>query len=272
MLRLTARNAVQMIKITGFLQQESIQFPVNRFGRKYVGLFCLIAPILFGGTASGKPDISAMCDSSAQHAATATGVPVSVLRAISLTETGRKSGGQFRPWPWTVNMEGKGVWFDNEDEARAYVYKHYKRGARSFDVGCFQLNYKWHGSAFSSIEEMFDPTENSLYAARFLLDLYRELGSWPDAAGAYHSRTPKYANKYKKRFNTIFARLNTETEMPVPAPDVTQVAALPEQPKTAVIRVNRFPLLLGGTGPANKLGSLMPIDTGVGVRPLIEGG
>ena len=87
-------------------------------------------------------------------------------------------------------MKGTGLWFETEDAARAYVYEHFKRGARSFDVGCFQINYKWHHEAFASIEQMFDPMANALYAARFLGALKAEKGSWVEAAGAYHSRNP----------------------------------------------------------------------------------
>ena len=116
----------------------------------------------------------------------------------------------FPPWPWTVNMEGAGKWFKSQKQALDYVSVNHKRGARSFDVGCFQLNFKWHGSAFSSIEDMFDPNRNALYAANLLKSLFAETGSWETAAGAYHSRTPKYANKYKKRFRQILAGFTGE--------------------------------------------------------------
>ena len=145
---------------------------------------------------SNNQQISDICELAAQKAAIESGVPLSVLRAISLTETGRKINGQFKPWPWTVNMEGIGKWFDNYEEAKKYVDRHFDRGARSFDVGCFQINYRWHHQAFSSIEQMFEPMENARYAAKFLSELYDEFGEWSKAAGAYHSRTPKYARKY----------------------------------------------------------------------------
>src|SRR5699024_6482524 len=96
-------------------------------------------------------------DRAARQAARAHDVPLDVLRAISRAETGRPRQGGLQPWPWTVNMEGRGRWFDNADAARAYVFAHFKAGARSFDVGCFQINYRWHGDAFRSIDEMFDP-------------------------------------------------------------------------------------------------------------------
>ena len=102
--------------------------------------------------------ISDICLRAGQTAARRAGVPEPVLLAITLTETGRVMNGRHRPWPWTVNMEGVGKWFDTREEALAYVRAHHARGARSYDVGCFQINYRWHGQAFASIEAMFDPT------------------------------------------------------------------------------------------------------------------
>ena len=85
-------------------------------------------------------DPSAICEAVAVQVATERDIPVSVMKAITLTETGRTRGAGFRPWPWTINMEGKGIWFDTAADARAYAVEHHKRGARSFDLGCFQIN------------------------------------------------------------------------------------------------------------------------------------
>ena len=235
------------------------------------GAIFLLA-VLGASPAAAKPEIAKICETAALNASRESGVPLSVMRAITLTETGRKSDYGFKPWPWTVNMEGKGVWFDNEDDARAYVYKNYKRGARSFDVGCFQLNYRWHGKAFSSIEEMFDPVANSRYAAKYLLELFAEKGNWTSAAGAYHSRTPSYANKYMARFVRIRENLKIDDQNITPAP--TQLAAVntpDEQPVTA--KVNSFPLLLKTENQqtTSTLGSLVPFAAGLGARRLIGG-
>lgn len=231
----------------------------------------LIGMMLVGFTQWVKPaqasqDLSQICDQAAAYAARQTGVPISVLQAISLNETGRKRGGTMRPWPWTVNMEGKGVWFDSEDDARAYVYQNYKRGARSFDVGCFQINYKWHGQAFASIEEMFDPIPNALYAANFLLELYREKGNWGGAAGAYHSRTPKYAEKYEARFNRIRSKLLGNDS--APPTDIQLVSAVPPSVQP-VIRINRYPLLQED-GNTRTLGSLVPLGNSTSATRLIS--
>lgn len=212
-----------------------------------------------GHTAPGPEIEDNMCDAAARIAANSSDVPLSVLLAITRSETGRGRKGGLHPWPWTVNMEGKGVWFDTEDEARAYVFKHFKRGARSFDVGCFQINYKWHGTAFSSIDEMFDPLANAKYAARFLSELHAEFGDWSKAAGAYHSRTPQYANKYIARFDRIHSAV---AQIPVHSVSHQQPTTSPQQVAQNDVRENHFPLLRAGGSSA--MGSLVPISAGAG--------
>ncbi|MFT6451059.1 MAG: hypothetical protein ACJA06_000540 [Halocynthiibacter sp.] len=220
---------------------------------------CLFTFPLLPARAKNASDI---CESIAVQVAKETGVPVSVLQAISLNETGRKSEGRFRPWPWTVNMEGKGVWFDSYPEALAYAKTEFARGARSFDLGCFQINYKWHHQAFSSIEEMFDPTANARYAANFLSDLYAEKGDWTAAAGAYHSRTPKYANRYSARFEKFRAQLQEKPIAPSAMPEAPIAVAQMQQLTT---RVNTFPFLIAGSTTAG-FGSLVPINEPGGTR------
>lgn len=223
---------------------QQISYAIFRCAFFFAAL--LLAPQSLARTSEAE-----ICSSVATQVAQQSGVPVSVLKAITLTETGRKLGGAFQPWPWTVNMEGKGHWFDTQDEARAFVFKEFKRGARSFDVGCFQINYKWHGEAFSSIDEMFDPLSNARYAAKFLKELHAETGSWSDAAGAYHSRTPEFATRYAARFDRIREKLVSDSDAPpsdreheIPEiPDIV-LAANGAVSKDASARTNRYPLLL----------------------------
>jgi Transglycosylase SLT domain len=150
---------------------------------------------------------AAMCEAAVAHGARKVGVPVEVLHAIALTETGRRMGGRVQPWPWAVNREGQGFWFKNRTEVLDFARASLAEGRRSFDLGCFQINYNWHGHNFPSVEAMVDPETSAVYAAQFLRDLHAELGTWPAAAGAYHSRTPQFANRYRARFEQILAGL-----------------------------------------------------------------
>lgn len=204
------------------------------------------------------------CDRAAELAARQTGVPLAVLMAITRAETGRGQGGRLVPWPWTVNMEGAGRWFETEQEARAYVEESRARGARSFDIGCFQINHLWHGQAFASVEDMFDPARNARYAAEFLKSLYAETGSWPAAAGAYHSRTPDRSARYAERFARIHDSL-LDADVPAASrsdPDQSGGSAGIDDPGS----VNRFPLLVAGQ-PRGR-GSLVPLDGAGEAMPL----
>lgn len=213
--------------------------------------------------AAASATSKSVCSNAAQKAAAATGVPLSVLLAITLAETGRTKNGQFGPWPWTVNSQGIGKWFDSPTQAIDFARRERASGKTSFDVGCFQLNYRWHGNAFQSIEHMFEPGANALYAANFLKELFAETGSWPDAAAFYHSRTPEYAAKYRARFSRIFARLDGGGGAP-PAPNALPVPPTSLPPVRA--RVNSFPLLFAGQEGTSTRGSLFPVQTGA-VQP-----
>jgi hypothetical protein len=191
---------------------------------------------------------SDLCREAALQAARDTDVPFAVLLAISQTETGRTIGGQVQPWAWAVNMEGAGHWFDSQAAALAFARERMAMGAESFDVGCFQLNHRWHGAAFPSLEAMIDPVSNARYAAEFLAELHRETGDWSAAAGAYHSRTPDLADRYRARFDPLYAALAAGDGTPA-----ALLAAVPQQ--------NAYPLLQAGAGTM-AMGSLVPLGSG----------
>jgi hypothetical protein len=197
-----------------------------------------LAAALLTGPVFGATDPASLCEQAALNAASTTGVPLDVLRTIALAESGRSDGGTQRPWPWTVNFGGQGFWYADRAEAELAVEERRALGATNIDIGCFQINHRWHGEAFAGTSAMFDPEENALYAAQFLARLFDETGNWPDAAAAFHSRTPEHADRYRARLAELSGALTDGPEQIV-AP-----------------RINRFPLLMGGS--AGSLGSLVP--------------
>lgn len=219
-----------------------------------VRVVCVLFGGLFGAV-DASPALASpqTCYGAAQKAADQSGVPVDILLAITLNETGRQRAGEIEPWPWTMNVAGKGYWFDNQAEAKAFAKRQLDRGQVSFDVGCFQINYRWHKSGFAGIDAMFDPVENALYAAKFLSALHAETGSWLEAAGAYHSRTPKYAARYRKRFASHLTRIRNRGAKSYRMASVEPVASDPPTSKP-----NGYSLLQ--TGPATGMGSLVPLS------------
>lgn len=171
----------------------------------------VLLAFLIGMGAQARADADGVCDRAALVASEASGVPLRVLLALTRVETGRSGAGGLRPWPWTMNIEGRGYWLGTRAEARGLATRTVFGGTKSFDVGCFQINYRWHGKNFRSLDDMFDPTANAEYAAGFLSELYAEFGSWPKAVAAYHSRNPIFSEKYLRRFNQIATNLNAGT-------------------------------------------------------------
>lgn len=146
------------------------------------------------------------CLAAAEHAALARDVPLPLMLAIARVETGRREDGGVTSWPWVLNVAGRGIWAESRQEALATARRLVADGALGFDIGCFQINHRWHGDAFPSLEEMIDPVENADYAARFLSELHQETGDWLAAAGLYHSRTPGLAEEYRRLVIRAMAR------------------------------------------------------------------
>jgi hypothetical protein len=241
----------------------------RRLGLSTIQIWCACLTVLT--LAAGAPAFSkaaeapALCEGAAQSAASETGVPLPVLHAIAIVESGRNASGHIRPWPWTVNVAGKGYWFETRELAVAFAQARLDEGQRSFDVGCYQINYRWHGGAFPSLGAMFEPGANARYAAGFLRQLHDEFGDWSAAAGAYHSRTEEHATAYRTRFDKVIGKLS-----PKPAPNLTTADAGRALPAAAIVtdsastRKNGFPLLRAGG--VTTIGSLVPLQNDA--RPL----
>lgn len=209
---------------------------------------CLIL-LLVANPALAAQDPSALCDRAARRAADEFGVPTDLMLAIARVETGRDRGQGLAPWPWTVNVGGDGAFFDAPGPALDHVARMLQTGTENIDIGCFQVNFRWHGDAFASLETMIDPDLNAGYAARLLLDLRQSLGSWSGAVGAYHSRTDDLAAAYVRRVDALLAE---GLEGPAPPPADTILA----------VRINRYPLLRAGQ--SGQGGSLVPATGSAG--------
>jgi hypothetical protein len=124
------------------------------------------------------------------------GIPNNLLLGIGLQEAGTRRDGTLTVWPWAVNAAGEGRLFESAQAAMDWVRLRQAAGVGSIDVGCMQINLRWHPEAFQSLEEGFTPALNADYAARFLRDLYEQTGDWRVAAGSYHSFTPELRDIY----------------------------------------------------------------------------
>ncbi|MBS0558655.1 MAG: hypothetical protein JSR21_01230 [Proteobacteria bacterium] len=148
---------------------------------------------------------AAECEAAVRAVERRYALPAGLLAAISRAETGRQdpSTGALVPWPWSVQAEGRGLFFDTKEQAVQWVRDAQARGVASIDTGCLQINLSFHPDAFATLADAFDPRRNADYAARFLLKLHTELGDWRLATGAYHSQTEALAGPYVARVQSI---------------------------------------------------------------------
>jgi len=174
-------------------------------------IFCLAA-----GIARATPDIRTMpglmqspgdqCRVAIAAAERAHGIPPQLLAAIGRVESGRRDPGTgaWGPWPWTINAEGQGSWFETKAEAISAVQALQAGGVRSIDVGCMQVNLMHHPQAFPNLAMAFEPAVNADYAARFLLELHGQTGDWTKATADYHSANPAEGEPYAAKVASVW--------------------------------------------------------------------
>lgn len=124
-----------------------------------------------------------LCERQMVRAAEKHGVPLGVLFAVGLTETGR--GDSLRPY--ALNIEGKASYDDDKAGAMRRFADARAAGKKLIDIGCMQINHYFHARQFKSVDEMFEPAANVDYAARFLKALKAREGTWTMAVARYHA-------------------------------------------------------------------------------------
>ena len=124
-----------------------------------------------------------VCEREMISAARKYNVPLGVLYAVGLTETGRRNS----LYPYALNIEGKSVFPPSRQAAKQDVIDAQQHGKKLIDIGCMQINHHYHGDQFRSVDQMLEPRANVQYAARFLKDLRRRQGSWTMAVARYHA-------------------------------------------------------------------------------------
>lgn len=137
------------------------------------GLLCAGAPA----------KAESVCEREMTRAAAAHEVPLGVLYAVGMTESGQRGSLQ----PYAMNIEGRAYFAASAAEAVSKFQAARRQGRRLIDLGCMQINHHYHGDSFASIEAMLDPRLNVAYAARFLRELRVREGSWTMAVARYHA-------------------------------------------------------------------------------------
>lgn len=125
-------------------------------------------------------------------------LPLDTLHAIALKESGKyHNKHQINViWPWAVRFAGKPYYFSSKKEAVTFVKQQLKAGNNNIDVGCMQINLKYHPNTFASIEQALEPRYNIEAAAMILSKKFAGLQSWELAIAHYHSARKERGRRY----------------------------------------------------------------------------
>jgi hypothetical protein len=170
--------------------------------------FSWLCPLARAGEPPWDVQQAALCTAAIALAEQHRPFPPGLLATIGKVESGRPitSMGDVRAWPWTIEADGTGLYFESKAAAVAWARQGLARGVHFMDVGCMQVNLQMHPAAFRTLDDAFDPVINAEYAAKFLQSLGVEAGGdWNVATGLYHSHTPELAAAYRNRVAEVGA-------------------------------------------------------------------
>ena len=208
--------------------------------KSFVLFLCLGLVVTAVPARATTPD----CETLAAEASRRYGVPDGLLVAIARTESGlAKEHTDMRAWPWSANVQGTSHYFDTRSEMLAHLDMVMQSDISNFDVGCMQLNYRWHGDGFADLEQMLEPAANVAYAAQYLRQLHDETGSWDGATRYYHSRDPDRGAAYLGRVRQMRAQLarpGFERSGPAPTVKVSASVTVPADQRFQTHQATRY--------------------------------
>ncbi len=154
-----------------------------------------------------------------QAAATAGGIPPTVLFAIALQESGTSLGGRLIPWPWTLGIAGKPHRYTTRVEACLALRSALRElpGTR-VDIGLGQINFGYHGHRVDDPCALLDPHRNLAIATSIVSENHTPGDDWLVAIGRYHRPAGgELASRYRDRVNRHLTRLNSASPSPAAA-------------------------------------------------------
>ncbi len=210
----------------------------------FILLFTLLINFSAGHSQSMNSHQDALrCEYLAKDAEKKYGLPENILLSISRVESGyQKVAGVIRAWPWTLNAGGESSYFQTKEDALRSLEERIRKGVKNVDIGCMQLNYRWHKDFFNNLSDMINPIKNVDYAARFLNKLHQRHRSWEKAVKYYHSSKSKFNVKYYRKVKAVWKKENNESSL-APKLLAAVVEPIPKKANIFVKKKEPVPLI-----------------------------
>lgn len=135
------------------------------------------------------------------------GVPVKILYAMALAESGKYYKSKLLPWPWTTNISGQGIYCVSQAKCINLSREAIGKG-KSVDINIMQVNWHWHHHRFSSLEAAWEPMVSLSVGAEILREHFERTKDWWLSVGLYHSpanklRAKAYRERVQKHWRTL---------------------------------------------------------------------
>lgn len=139
-----------------------------------------------------------------------------ILYAIAMQESGRmdEETNLLKPWPWALNVEGKGYYFANMTEIWDALALFVQEEPRHIGIGLVQVTWPFNPDILTNPYLALEPSVNLALGARILRGCYDRHGDWWRAVGCYHSPTPKIATAYRQRVYRHWLALHRNGKKP----------------------------------------------------------
>ncbi len=137
-------------------------------------------------------------------------IPVQLFYALALAESGKtiESLKRRRPWPWTLNIAGEGVYFRSRWQAWRALDQSLRAGQDSVDIGLMQINWRFHQGRLDNSWLALEPYHNLAVGAEILRRCYAERRDWWASVGCYHAPSDKpRARRYRARVVALWREL-----------------------------------------------------------------
>ena len=116
-------------------------------------------------------------------------VPVEIVKRIITHESKSFFNGEVQPWPWTLNINGVGYYYNTKKEALEAALQALDEDVKKLGIGFGQLEWKYHGQrADWNLAKALDPANNVKMVCDILVESRKSerVKNWADAIAYYH--------------------------------------------------------------------------------------
>jgi hypothetical protein len=130
-------------------------------------------------------------------------IPVWVVKKTITHESKSFYQSEVQPWPWTLNINGVGHYYQTMKDAVIAAKNAHREGARRLGVGFGQVEWVYHSERFNgSFENALNPKQNVKVVCEILVEAWRspKVNTWEDAIAYYHRPVlDKIARSYAEK-------------------------------------------------------------------------